>query len=97
MTTTTNSASTPPQIALAAAVPGARGWFRYGTELGAVNVRLSGAVQAVAYDDGAYRILAVGGQAFELRVGPFTSADEASDVADAVLRLAYNDVAWPNS
>lgn len=92
MTTPVFSASTE---AMGAAVPGARGWFRYGTALGAVNVRLAGAVQAVQYDDAQYRIIALGAQSFDLRLGPYADGEQASDVADAVLRLAYNDVAWP--
>lgn len=86
------------QDALDAAVPGARGWFRYGQgQSGAINVRTAGAVQTAQYGDGEYRIMAQGAQTFELRVGPYAEPEQAAEVADAILRLAYNDVQWPST
>lgn len=84
----------PAAEALTAAVPGARGWFRFNPD-GAVNVRVIGAVNTPRYDDGQYRIVATGELPFELALGPYTDATTAADVRDAVLQLAYNDIAWP--
>lgn len=89
-----NLLNTAAQAVAAAAVPGARGWFRYSGR-GAINVRLANAVQAVAYDDQKYRIIAYGAQSYELALGPFDDGSEADAVADAVLRMAYNDLTWP--
>lgn len=84
--------------ALTAAIPSARGWFRFGTSRGGVNVRLAGAVQAVLYDDQRWRIIALGAtQPYDLALGPFDDGDQAAEVADAVLRLAYNDLMWPTA
>lgn len=87
--------ATPRDQALAAAVPGARGWFRFNGD-GAVNVRYSGAVFTPQYDDEQYRVV-VAGEAgnYEISVGPFSDGGEAGSVTDAVLQLAYDDASWP--
>lgn len=76
------------------AVPGARGWFRY--EGGSVNVRASGAVGTPQWDDGLTRVVVAGSMGnYELGLGPYEDGGEAAGVADALLRLAYDDANWP--
>jgi hypothetical protein len=89
-------AASPEDQALAAAVPGARGWFRY--EGGAVNVRSAGAVTTPQWDDQLFRVIVAGQQgSYDLGLGPYDDGTTAAGVADAMLRLAYDDAAWPTA
>lgn len=81
--------------ALAAAVPGARGWFRLEDAPGAVNLRQVMALQIAQYGDNFYRVIAIGVQTYALAVGPYDTSNEADATCTQILELSLDDTAWP--